>query len=134
MATIPFEMKSKLSPTIASTESLDVPPRPANLMTAGLQLVTQTMGEIVTKQMDFMRAEGGEIAKSAAALGKPGGSIEAAQSYAAAIRGGAEAGFANLREIQVLSRDCAWGLLGIYMDTMSETAGNGRVSAFTRNW
>ena len=73
MATIPFEMKSKLSPTIASTESLDVPPRPANLMTAGMQLVTQTMGEIVTKQMDFMRTEGSEIAKSAAALGKPGG-------------------------------------------------------------
>ena len=94
--------------------------------TAAAGLVAKTMSDIIAKQTDLLRSEGSEIAKSAAAFGGSLEPVEAVENYVAAVRGGAEGMLSNLRDIQDLMRGCAWGLFGLYVDSFSVAAGNGR--------
>ena len=109
-----------------ATRLLDAGRRSANVMTAAAELVAKTMGEIAAKQADLLRVEGDEIAKSAAALATTKEPIDAMQNYAAALRNGADEAVSDLREIQDLMRGCAWGLFGLYIDSISVGLGNGR--------
>jgi len=107
----------------AALSTIDATP---NVMTAAAELVAKTIGEIVAKQADLLRVEGTEIARTTAALTSGDEPLEALQNYAAALRGGADGALSDLREIQDLMRGCAWGLLGLYVDSISIGLGNGR--------
>jgi hypothetical protein len=125
MANIPFETNGTSS-TLDATQLLDAGRRSANVLTAAAGLVAKTMSDIIAKQTDLLRSEGSEIAKSAAAFGGSLEPVEAVENYVAAVRGGAEGMLSNLRDIQDLMRGCAWGLFGLYVDSFSVAAGNGR--------
>jgi len=105
---------------------LDASRRSANLLTAGAELVTKAMGDIVAKQADFMRVEGSEIARCAAALARGSEPITTMQNLTVALHKGAEEALADLRDIQDLMRGCAWGLVGLYVESISVAAGEGR--------
>lgn len=111
-----------------ASSMIDALGHPANVMTEAAELVTKTMGEIVAKQTDLLRIENKEIAEGAAALGQAGESVTVIEDYVAAMRGGVEGALSNLRDIQDLMRGCAWGLFGLYLDSISIAAGNGRPS------
>lgn len=109
-----------------ASSTIDADGHPANVMTEAAELITKTMGEIVAKQADLLRFENNEIAEGAAALGQTGEPVTVIEDYVAAVRGGVEGAFSNMRDIQDLMRGCAWGLFGLYLDSISIAAGNGR--------
>jgi hypothetical protein len=61
-------------------------------------------------------------------LGRSNDPAAATQDYVAAMRLGTESALSNLREIQGLMCGCAWGLFGLYLDSISIAAGNGRLN------
>jgi len=115
-----------LAAAMDPVQLLDASRRSANLLTAGAELMTKAMGDIVAKQADFMRVEGDEIARCAVALVRGSEPITTMQDLTVALHKGAEEALADLREIHDLMRDCAWGLVGLYVESISVAAGEGR--------
>jgi len=106
---------------------LDARHQSANLLNAGAELVTKTLGDIVAKQVDFLRVESDEIAKCTAALAGGGEPAAVLQELTRAFHSGADDALTDFRAIQDLMRGCMWGLLGLYVESLSVAVGNGRL-------
>ncbi|GGF43700.1 hypothetical protein GCM10011611_57600 [Aliidongia dinghuensis] len=116
-----------LPAAIDPIQLLDAGHRSANLINAGTGLMAKTMGDIVARQADFIRVEGDEIAKCAVALARGSEPVQTLYNLAAALQSGAEDALTDFRQIQDLMRGCAWGLFGLYIESIGVAAGLGRL-------
>ena len=123
MAVADLSSKGKLDPIAL----LDARHQSANLLNASTELFTKAMGDIVARQVDFLRVESDEMAKCAAALAGGGEPAELLQHLTNALHSGADDALTDFRAIQDLMRGCMWGLVGLYVESLSVAVGNGRL-------
>ena len=81
MTAIPLETTNGSLSTFDAAHLPDTVRGPVNVATEMAHLVTGTAGDLIAKEVDLLRIEGDEIAKSTAAVGRSGEPTAALQDY-----------------------------------------------------